>query len=250
MQPKGPRQRKKNKKAANLDVSKDSSDKLSKIPKPTNNNGSYFSASSNSSNCSFSLHSPSHHSSPYVHAKPKSTVEEDDDDQCSEMMCDLDDDDNDSDTSHSKRPRTAFTSAQLNRLKNEFDKCRYLTGEKRQYLANELRLNESQIKIWFQNKRAKIKKSSGVKNTLALQLMAQGLYNHSSANKSGSATPSADDWLSFRYFNVFILCLLLLFNFKKLFLSAWELSQLPINIMKKLLFYWMFIFCLCKISFF
>lgn len=91
-------------------------------------------------------------------------------------------DDNDSNASHSKRPRTAFTSSQLNRLKHEFEKCKYLTGEKRQYLANELNLNESQIKIWFQNKRAKIKKASGVKNTLALQLMAQGLYNHASAN--------------------------------------------------------------------
>jgi hypothetical protein len=117
------------------------------------------------------------------------------DDNCSEMggiddddgeCCDDDDDDdddNDSNASHSKRPRTAFTSSQLNRLKHEFEKCKYLTGEKRQYLANELHLNESQIKIWFQNKRAKIKKSSGVKNTLALQLMAQGLYNHASVNK-------------------------------------------------------------------
>lgn len=37
----------------------------------------------------------------------------------------------------------------------------------------------SLTKIWFQNKRAKIKKSSGQKNPLAMQLMAQGLYNHS-----------------------------------------------------------------------
>lgn len=54
-----------------------------------------------------------------------------------------------------------------------------MTERRRQQLSSELGLNEAQIKIWFQNKRAKIKKSSGHKNPLALQLMAQGLYNHS-----------------------------------------------------------------------
>ncbi|XP_013420680.1 homeobox protein engrailed-2a [Lingula anatina] len=78
-----------------------------------------------------------------------------------------------------KRPRTAFTNEQLARLKREFEMNRYLTEERRQKLARELNLNESQIKIWFQNKRAKIKKSLGHRNGLALHLMAQGLYNHS-----------------------------------------------------------------------
>ncbi|XP_061571571.1 homeobox protein engrailed-1-B-like [Cololabis saira] len=78
-----------------------------------------------------------------------------------------------------KRPRTAFTAEQLQRLKSEFQANRYITEQRRQALAQELNLNESQIKIWFQNKRAKIKKASGYKNGLALQLMAQGLYNHS-----------------------------------------------------------------------
>ncbi|KAK0130849.1 Homeobox protein engrailed-1 [Merluccius polli] len=78
-----------------------------------------------------------------------------------------------------KRPRTAFTAEQLQRLKTEFQANRYITEQRRQSLAQELSLNESQIKIWFQNKRAKIKKASGFKNGLALQLMAQGLYNHS-----------------------------------------------------------------------
>ncbi|XP_055539427.1 homeobox protein E60 isoform X3 [Wyeomyia smithii] len=78
-----------------------------------------------------------------------------------------------------KRPRTAFSGPQLARLKHEFAENRYLTERRRQALSAELGLNEAQIKIWFQNKRAKIKKSSGQKNPLALQLMAQGLYNHS-----------------------------------------------------------------------
>ncbi len=78
-----------------------------------------------------------------------------------------------------KRPRTAFSSEQLARLKKEFEDNRYLTEERRRNLALELGLNENQIKIWFQNKRAKIKKSSGQKGELAQMLMAQGLYNHS-----------------------------------------------------------------------
>ncbi|XP_040296124.1 homeobox protein engrailed-1 [Bufo bufo] len=78
-----------------------------------------------------------------------------------------------------KRPRTAFTAEQLQRLKAEFQANRYISEQRRQSLAQELNLNESQIKIWFQNKRAKIKKATGLKNGLALHLMAQGLYNHS-----------------------------------------------------------------------
>ena len=78
-----------------------------------------------------------------------------------------------------KRPRTAFSTEQLARLKREFDDNRYLTEERRRALAQELGLNENQIKIWFQNKRAKLKKSTGQKGELAQMLSAQGLYNHS-----------------------------------------------------------------------
>lgn len=78
-----------------------------------------------------------------------------------------------------KRPRTAFTSDQIQTLKKEFSNNQYLNEDRRHALANRLNLNETQIKIWFQNKRAKLKKTSGVRNRLAIELMAQGLYNHS-----------------------------------------------------------------------
>ncbi|KAK3090871.1 hypothetical protein FSP39_015372 [Pinctada imbricata] len=84
--------------------------------------------------------------------------------------------------SEEKRPRTAFTSEQLQMLKKEFETCRYLTEQRRNQLSRDLDLSESQIKIWFQNKRAKIKKASGNKNALALTLMAHGLYNHSTVS--------------------------------------------------------------------
>ncbi|BFZ22675.1 hypothetical protein BsWGS_25714 [Bradybaena similaris] len=84
-----------------------------------------------------------------------------------------------SNSENEKRPRTAFSTHQLRRLRHEFDTCPYLSESRRQTLAAELGLNESQVKIWFQNKRAKLKKSTGSKNQLALRLMEEGLYNHS-----------------------------------------------------------------------
>ncbi|XP_045210374.2 homeobox protein engrailed-1-B-like [Mercenaria mercenaria] len=81
-------------------------------------------------------------------------------------------------TADEKRPRTAFTTEQLRKLKDEFEANKYLSESRRQQLARELNLNESQIKIWFQNKRAKIKKCTGDQNGLAMELIAQGLYNH------------------------------------------------------------------------
>ena len=77
-----------------------------------------------------------------------------------------------------KRPRTAFSAEQLKRLRNEFTANRYLTEERRKNLCAELGLTENQLKIWFQNKRAKLKKANGDKGDLAKMLETQGLYNH------------------------------------------------------------------------
>jgi len=96
-------------------------------------------------------------------------------------------------TSDDKRPRTAFNGDQLATLRREFDASPYLTEQRRQRLAAELRLHESQIKIWFQNKRAKLKKASGAPNPLALELMAQGLYNHCTMPAKQSAKSHSTD---------------------------------------------------------
>ena len=93
-------------------------------------------------------------------------------------------------SSAEKRPRTAFSTEQLSRLKREFEENRYLTEERRKNLANELGLNENQIKIWFQNKRAKIKKTTGGRGELAQMLSAQGLYNHSTISVDEEEYPS------------------------------------------------------------
>ena len=94
-------------------------------------------------------------------------------------------------TPDEKRPRTAFSSEQLARLRKEFEENRYLNEDRRRSLANELGLNETQIKIWFQNKRAKLKKASGTKGDLAKMLAAQGLYNHATVPVDEEEYPGA-----------------------------------------------------------
>uniref|UniRef100_A0A1I7XKG0 Homeobox domain-containing protein n=1 Tax=Heterorhabditis bacteriophora TaxID=37862 RepID=A0A1I7XKG0_HETBA len=54
-----------------------------------------------------------------------------------------------------KRPRTTFSSEQLKILEEAFTKNGYLTGEGRTTLAEKLGLSDTQVKVWFQNRRTK-----------------------------------------------------------------------------------------------
>ena len=60
-----------------------------------------------------------------------------------------------------KRRRTSFTSKQLLELEREFITKKYLSLSERAELASTLRLSQEQIKVWFQNRRAKWKRSKG-----------------------------------------------------------------------------------------
>ncbi|KAF2353695.1 Homeobox domain [Trinorchestia longiramus] len=60
--------------------------------------------------------------------------------------------------SKNRRRRTAFTSEQLMELEREFQTKKYLTLSERSHIAQTLHLSEVQVKIWFQNRRAKWKR--------------------------------------------------------------------------------------------
>ncbi|XP_051510236.1 homeobox protein Nkx-3.1 [Myxocyprinus asiaticus] len=57
-----------------------------------------------------------------------------------------------------KRSRAAFTHLQVLELEKKFSRQRYLSAPERAHLASALHLTETQVKIWFQNRRYKTKR--------------------------------------------------------------------------------------------
>ncbi|XP_062550130.1 homeobox protein unplugged [Armigeres subalbatus] len=77
--------------------------------------------------------------------------------------------------SKSRRRRTAFTSEQLLELEREFHAKKYLSLTERSQIATTLKLSEVQVKIWFQNRRAKWKR------------VKAGLNSHGLAGRGGTS---------------------------------------------------------------
>ncbi|CAI2296810.1 unnamed protein product [Caenorhabditis sp. 36 PRJEB53466] len=57
-----------------------------------------------------------------------------------------------------KRIRTAFSASQLIQLEKAFEGNHYVVGNERKQLATRLSLTETQVKVWFQNRRTKHKR--------------------------------------------------------------------------------------------
>ncbi|KAH7693824.1 MLS-2 protein, partial [Aphelenchoides avenae] len=59
-----------------------------------------------------------------------------------------------------KKTRTVFTRQQVSQLEMTFELKRYLSSAERSQLATTLKLTETQVKIWFQNRRNKWKRQA------------------------------------------------------------------------------------------
>ena len=90
------------------------------------------------------------------------------------------------DANSNKRIRTIFTPEQLEKLEEEFMRQQYMVGSERSYLATTLNLTESQVKIWFQNRRIKWRKTNVDENNLTCNTDV----NEVNGNDSNLQSPS------------------------------------------------------------
>ncbi|XP_029306092.1 NK1 transcription factor related 2-like,a [Cottoperca gobio] len=90
-----------------------------------------------------------------------------------------------------RRARTAFTYEQLVALENKFRTTRYLSVCERLNLALSLSLTETQVKIWFQNRRTKWKKQNPGADSSTLQPGSNSLVNASPNLSTCGASPAS-----------------------------------------------------------
>lgn len=95
-----------------------------------------------------------------------------------------------------KKTRTVFTRSQVFQLESTFDMKRYLSSSERAGLAASLHLTETQVKIWFQNRRNKWKRQLAAELEAANMAHAQRMVRvpilyHDTGSSSVNATENS-----------------------------------------------------------
>ncbi|XP_076166737.1 uncharacterized protein LOC143146380 isoform X1 [Ptiloglossa arizonensis] len=86
-----------------------------------------------------------------------------------------------------KRIRTAFSPSQLLKLEHAFEKNHYVVGAERKQLAQALSLTETQVKVWFQNRRTKHKRMQQEEEAKAQQQSGGGGGGGGGGNANNNA---------------------------------------------------------------
>lgn len=106
--------------------------------------------------------------------------------------------DDDKKNRRKKKTRTVFSRSQVFQLESTFDMKRYLSSSERAGLAASLQLTETQVKIWFQNRRNKWKRQLAAELEVAnMSHVAAGhrlvrvpiLYHDTPASSHANSSP-------------------------------------------------------------
>ncbi|XP_013393786.1 homeobox protein Hox-A11 [Lingula anatina] len=77
------------------------------------------------------------------------------------------------DKSKKKKARTTFTGRQIFELEKKFEQKKYLSSTERTEMSALLNVTETQVKIWFQNRRTKWKKVENLSGNQAAEIKRQ-----------------------------------------------------------------------------
>ena len=95
-----------------------------------------------------------------------------------------------------KHTRPTFSGHQIFALEKTFEQTKYLAGPERTRLAYSLGMTESQVKVWFQNRRTKWRKrhaaEMGAKKTQGGEHEADGSQIVDVNDREGSSSPDED----------------------------------------------------------